>query len=114
MYEGDHQRARKEVDRIFGIADKDGSGKISYAEFKSAFVSKEVLLQDDKLKQMFAKLDEDGSGFISLEEFKSAFVGKQMSDWQWKKMICQVDKDGSGTITFEEFKAMMCSIMSHA
>ena len=44
LYGGDAARARKEVKKIFEVADTDGSGKISFAEFKSAFVSKEMML----------------------------------------------------------------------
>ena len=74
------ERAKQEVQRIFEIADTDGSGKIDFTEFKSAFVQKELMLQDDKLKEMFNKYDEDGSGTISLDEFKVAFIGKSISD----------------------------------
>lgn len=38
------QKARQEVQRIFEIADNDGSGKIDFNEFKSAFVQKELML----------------------------------------------------------------------
>lgn len=56
---GSSVKAKDEVDRIFQYADADGSGKISFSEFKSAFVQKELLLQEDKLKEMFNKYDED-------------------------------------------------------
>ena len=74
------EKAIIEVDRIFCIADQDGSGKIDFTEFKTAFVQKELLLQEDKLRSMFNFYDKDGGGTISLDEFRDAFVGKQIDE----------------------------------
>lgn len=45
----DEDKAVTETERIFNIADLDQSGKLDFTEFKSAFVKKEMLLQEEKL-----------------------------------------------------------------
>ena len=105
-------KAKLEVDRIFKIADEDGSGQIDFNEFKNAFVQKGLLLQEENLRKMFDLQDKDGGGTISLEEFKENLVGKQISEDDWNEMVVEIDKDGNGEVDFEEFKNMMQMLLS--
>lgn len=104
--------AIKEVKRIFDAADIDNSGRLDFTEFKCAFVKKELLIQEDKLMEMFKRYDKDDSGSISLDEFKATFENLAVDQERWEEMVKEIDKDGSGDINFDEFKSMMQHMIS--
>lgn len=60
---------------MFAKADTDGSGGLSFDEFKAAAppgLSGGSAASDDKLKALFSSLDTDGDGTISQDEMKAA------------------------------------------
>ena len=70
---------QEECDRIFQIADADGSGEISLQEFMQASVNRESLLDEKQLKISFSYFDKDGSGSVTIDELKEALgVGKNI------------------------------------
>ena len=99
------------VHRIFQTIDRDNSGRISFEEFKVGFVEKELLLREDKIREMFSFYDKDQSGTISIEEFSQVFFLKNLSTTFLKKIIEEVDDDGDGQIDYEEFKSMMLNVL---
>ena len=100
--------AEEEVDRIFKIADTDGSGEIDYSEWVVASINKKKLLTNEKLEAAFNLFDKDSSGSISAAEVKEVLgIGKNIGDQVWNDIINEVDADGDGEISFNEFKIMM-------
>lgn len=100
--------AKDEVDRIFELVDVDHSGEIDFSEFVTATVSREQMLQDDKLEAAFKVYDKDGSGSISTEEIKDIIgVGKKIPTSVWEEVVMEVDANGDGEVSLDEFKTMM-------
>lgn len=100
--------AQGEVDRIFELVDVDKNGEIEFSEFVTATVSRDKLLQDEKLKQAFLVYDKDNSGSISVDEIRETLgVGKKITLEAWNEIVTEVDSNGDGEISFEEFKTMM-------
>jgi calcium-dependent protein kinase len=100
--------AEEEVDRIFRIADADGSGEIDYSEFVVSAINKRKLLSNEKMATAFNLFDKDGSGSISANEIKEVLgVGKNIDEKVWNDIITEVDGNGDGEISFLEFKVMM-------
>lgn len=54
---------------MFTNMDKDGSGKLTYEEFKDAFKTLTYGLKDNDISMMVALADEDDDEMISWEEF---------------------------------------------
>ena len=49
---------REEVERIFGQADRDGDGTLSFSEWQQAGIDKSSVLEDQKLKAAFDMFDQ--------------------------------------------------------
>lgn len=62
------------LEQAFDVMDIDGSGALSYDEFKVA-VQKAcpVNLSDKELQQLFAEVDKDNSGLVNYSEFQNEF-----------------------------------------
>lgn len=104
--------AQGEVDRIFELVDVDKNGEIEFSEFVTATVSRDKLLQDEKLKQAFRVYDKDDSGSISVDEIRDTLgVGKRISVEAWNEIVKEVDANGDGEVSFDEFKIMMRSLL---
>lgn len=104
--------AQGEVDRIFELVDVDKNGEIEFSEFVTATVSRDKLLQDEKLRQAFRVYDKDDSGSISCDEIKETLgVGKRISEAAWNEIVKEVDANGDGEVSFEEFKEMMRKLL---
>ena len=90
--------------------DFDRSGKISYTEFISAQISKEIYLNDLKLKQAFKLFDQNGDGDITFSELRTILgqeCNVEFTDKYWKELVGSVDINNDGKINFEEFIEMM-------
>ncbi len=64
------ERAEIEVEEIMEKLDFNDNGNIDYSEFLIAHMDSSVMLQDDKLKEIFNLFDVDHSGTITAEELK--------------------------------------------
>ena len=62
--------AEEEVDRILSIADADGSGEINYTEWLMTVVSREKIMTQEKVEQIFRLFDKDKSSTISVSEIE--------------------------------------------
>ncbi len=117
MYEGkmNKEDILEEADKIFKVADADGSGEIDYSEWAVATTKKENILSEAKMKGAFNVFDKDQSGSISSEEVKAVLgVGKKFGDERiWDDIIKEVDVNGDGEISFDEFKYMMTKFLSN-
>ena len=54
---------------MFGLMDKDESGKLSYTEFRDAFRTLSYGLNDNDINMLIALADEDDDELISWREF---------------------------------------------
>lgn len=69
----------KIVLRTFNYVDRDGSGAISYEEFKQALDQWGCAFTDEEALALFNHYDLDKSGFLVSEEFAHAFASKGAS-----------------------------------
>ena len=90
------------------LVDSNKNGYIDYSEFLSAAMSKEIILDKERMESAFKAFDSDGSGGISSEELKLMVGGDgNIGDQVWKELIKEVDTDEDGTIDLNEFKNML-------
>ncbi|XP_026875237.1 centrin-3 [Electrophorus electricus] len=102
----------KKVDvlKILKDYDKDGTGKITYEDFKEV-VSDRILDRDPKeeILKAFKLFDDDDSGRISLRNLRRVAreLGEDVNDDELRAMIDEFDTDGDGEINQEEFISIM-------
>ena len=86
--------------RKFRIIDDDGSGKLSFAEFKKALKEHSLGLTEKNMKELFRYFDADNSGGVSYDEFLVGVRGA-LNDRR-RAMVAMafkvIDKDGSGEL----------------
>lgn len=80
---------------IFGRADADGDGKVTFAEWRAS--------NPDADKKVFDDLDADKNGSVSFAEASVQFIAKGTGD----NLFDAVDADKDGRITREEAAAYM-------
>ena len=99
---------------IFTLFDEDGSGLISFPEFKRMLPYLEIHISDAKAFRYFNICDTDGSGEIDIDEFKVALFtcdptsgnpvgfkpGKNLTPLDAFEIF---DEDGSGFLDEDEF-----------
>ena len=96
---------------LFNHIDYDRSGNIDYSEFIAAAVDKNLIVNDQNLKESFEFFDKNKSGLITLSDLQIVFKKfKGFSAEEFNNIIKEVDKDGDDEITFEEYKDMMKAI----
>ena len=102
------EEAKVEVNQLMSQLDSDGSGRIDYSEFISAWISQEKQLHEDVLDRAFSQIDTDHSGKISVAELEG-ILGKQGKAQRkvWADMLAQADRNKDGVIDFDEFKKLM-------
>jgi calcium-dependent protein kinase len=103
--------AEKEAERIMAEVDIDKSGTIDYNEFILASLSKQKLLNKEKLEATFKMFDKDGNGTITADEIKSVLNVSSSDKSSLEKIIKEVDGNGDGEISLVEFKEMMVKFL---
>ncbi|XP_076842737.1 centrin-3 [Brachyhypopomus gauderio] len=102
----------KKVDvlNILKDYDKNGTGKITYEDFKDV-VTDRILDRDPKeeILKAFKLFDDDDSGKISLRNLRRVAreLGEDVNDDELRAMIDEFDTDGDGEINQEEFISIM-------
>jgi Ca2+-binding EF-hand superfamily protein len=61
----------EEIDKVFHLFDKDGSGNIDSNELKDAMTALGIYCNKEQLRKFMDKADKDGSGTIEDKEFQS-------------------------------------------
>jgi solute carrier family 25 phosphate transporter 23/24/25/41 len=89
----------EEIRACLKEVDSDGSGELSFDEFK-------LLFSEVRLRKTFDDIDADNSGSLTSLELKRAFakLDIHMSDSLLESMVAKVDLDKSGQISYEEFR----------
>ena len=103
--------AEKEAKRIMEEVDLDKNGTIDYNEFIIASLSRQKLVNQEKLEATFKIFDKDGSGSISAEEIRTVLNVSTKDSRSIDKMIKEVDVNGDGEISLLEFKEMMLKFL---
>ena len=89
----------------FNKFDKDGSGKLEYQEFKSAFEDLGLSGTERELKESFNKVDVDGSGFVDRVEFASALKDSRSSELSLNVLMQNMEGQLAGmSDIFDDYK----------
>ena len=82
---------------------------ISFTEFLIAACSKNNLLTEANLKQVFNFIDDDGDQFINREDFKK-FINVD-NDYFIGNLMEEADNDCDGGLHWEEFSTLMSRLL---
>ncbi|KAL9599489.1 MAG: hypothetical protein Q9219_003828 [cf. Caloplaca sp. 3 TL-2023] len=92
---------------VFNAVDKNGDGRIEYAEFRS-FVEQ----TENQLLKLFNSIDRDHNGQLDKRELESAFTraGLVVSKPKFDQFFSEVDANKDGAISFEEWRDFLLFI----
>ncbi|XP_054453267.1 uncharacterized protein cetn2 [Anoplopoma fimbria] len=101
---------KEEIKKMIGDVDKDGTGKISFADFLSVMTQK-MAEKDSKeeILKAFRLFDDDETGKISFKNLKRVAkeLGENLTDEELQEMIDEADRDGDGEVNQQEFLRIM-------
>ena len=66
------------VKNIFKIVDEDGSGGISFDEYKKSFLAKKLTVE--QARENFSKMDLDGNNIVDYDEFSKFHKNTSLDD----------------------------------
>merc|ERR1711962_1115152 len=92
----DEMRHRREIQKMFQKADKDGDGKLTPEEWHRVLNSSGCQTSMAEVEEFFKRMDRDYDGRLSFGEF----MGEETP---LEKVFKNMDKDGSGTVSKDEF-----------
>merc|ERR1711970_810730 len=104
---------KKEVEKAFAKADKDGSGTLSINEFMAAMqeLSPEDEQEDLKNKGLceiiISTIDGDGDKAVTLEELMKVIDDDLDDEMMFRNLLKSADVDGDGLISAGELKTLM-------
>jgi len=58
-----------ELEKVFKSVDLEGDGKLDMASFQTAMYSLDVMVEDEKMEELFYSVDTSRQGFIRYEDF---------------------------------------------
>merc|ERR1711962_205709 len=97
---------RREVQKMFAKADKDGDGKLTPQEWHRVLNSSGCQTSMADVEEFFREMDRDHDGKLSFGEF----MGEETP---LVKVFKKMDKDGDGSISKEEY-LNLCKNLSKA
>ncbi|CAE8617014.1 unnamed protein product [Polarella glacialis] len=97
--------ARVENDLRKIIRASNGSGHVSYEEFKSIVKGEAGNDSYHKVRMAFRIFDKDKNGLLSEDEFMKVFksIDKSMTEEGMKSLFLASDSDADGMVSIEEF-----------
>lgn len=101
---------KEEIKRMIGEVDKDGTGKISFADFQQLMTVKMAEKDsNEEILKAFRLFDDDETGKISFKNLKRVAkeLGENLNDEELQEMIEEADLDGDGEVNEEEFLRVM-------
>ena len=87
--------------------DADGDGKVSYDEFITAVVDRQLVHHQNMIWFAFCESDLDGDGTITRDELNRALVMHGEPPEKVAAYIGEFDTNGDGSIDYEEFMRML-------
>lgn len=101
---------KEEIKKMIADIDKDGTGKLSYADFL-ALMTVKMAEKDtrEEILKAFRLFDDDETGTISFKNLKRVAkeLGENLTDEELQEMIDEADRDGDGEVNKEEFLRIM-------
>uniref|UniRef100_A0A3P9NLD3 Centrin, EF-hand protein, 2 n=1 Tax=Poecilia reticulata TaxID=8081 RepID=A0A3P9NLD3_POERE len=101
---------KEEIKKMIAEVDKDGTGKISFADFL-AIMTQKMAEKDSKeeILKAFRLFDDDETGKISFKNLKRVAkeLGENLTDEELQEMIDEADRDGDGEVNEQEFLRIM-------
>ena len=98
----------QEIDKVFNLFDKDGSGAIDSVELKDAMRALGVFVTGaDQMKKLMEKADKDGSGAIEHHEFlalMAELIHSRDSKLEVEKAFRMYDDDDNGTVELQNLR----------
>lgn len=98
---------KEEIKKMIADIDKDGSGKLSYADFLTLMTVK-MAEKDTKeeILKAFRLFDDDETGTISFKNLKRVAkeLGENLTDEELQEMIDEADRDGDGEVNVSKIK----------
>ena len=97
---------KEDIKKMIADIDKEGSGKISYADFLQLMTMKmSEKDSNEEILKAFRLFDDDDTGKISFKNLKRVAkeLGENLTDEELKEMIDEADLDGDGEVNQDEF-----------
>lgn len=101
---------KEEIKRMIAEVDKDGTGKITFADFQQLMTVKMAEKDsNEEILKAFRLFDDDETGKISFKNLKRVAkeLGENLNDEELQEMIEEADLDGDGEVNEEEFLRVM-------
>lgn len=101
---------KEEIKRMIADIDKDGTGKISFADFQQLMTVKMAEKDsNEEILKAFRLFDDDETGKISFKNLKRVAkeLGENLNDEELQEMIEEADLDGDGEVNEDEFLRVM-------
>lgn len=101
---------KEEIKKMIADIDKDGTGKLSYADFLSLMTVK-MAEKDTKeeILKAFRLFDDDETGSISFKNLKRVAkeLGENLTDEELQEMIDEADRDNDGEVNVSFFYGLI-------
>lgn len=101
-----------QVHTLLANMDSNGNGSVEFDELVKAILpdmNEEILMNQDRVLEVFKCFDRDGNGYISAAELARAMakMRQPLTYRELTQMIKDADANGDGVISFDEFAAVM-------
>ncbi|KAL6011002.1 hypothetical protein ACLOJK_001446 [Asimina triloba] len=101
-----------QVHALLANMDSNGNGSIEFDELVETIMpemSRETVVNQEQLVEVFRSFDRDGNGFITAAELAQSMakMGHPLTFLELTEMFREADTDGDGVISFTEFANVM-------
>lgn len=101
-----------QIHSLLANIDSNGNGCVEFDELVKAVLpemNEEILMNQERVLEVFKCFDRDGNGYISAAELARAMakMGQPLTYRELTQMIKEADANGDGVISFDEFAAVM-------